>query len=42
MNLKLMVLGSLVTSMLITLITGMVDVAPMELVGATWHGWPLA
>lgn len=39
---KLMVPGSLVTGLVITLITGLVDVTPLKLVGATWHGWPLA
>jgi hypothetical protein len=42
LKMKLMVLGSLVTGLVITLITGLVDVTPMNLVGATWHGWPLA
>jgi len=41
MNMKLMVLSA-VTGLVITLITGLVDVTPMQLVGATWHGWPLA
>ena len=41
MNMKLMVLLSVVAGLVITLITGLVDVTPMQLVGATWHGWPL-
>ena len=41
MNMKLMVLVSVVAGLVITLITGLVDVTPMHLVGATWHGWPL-
>ena len=39
---KLMVLVSVVTGLAITLITGLVDVTPLQLAGATWHGWPLA
>ena len=39
---KLMVLVSAVTGLAITLITGLVDVTPLQLVGAIWHGWPLA
>ena len=42
MNLKLMFLVSVVAGLVMTLITGLVDVTPMHLVGATWHGWPLA
>jgi large-conductance mechanosensitive channel len=41
MNMKLMLLLSAVTGLVITLITGLVDVTPMPLVGSTWHGWPL-
>ena len=42
MNMKLMVLVSAIVALVITLITGLVDVTPMHLVGARWHGWPLA
>jgi len=42
LTMKLTVLCYLVTGLVITLITGLVDVTPMNLVGATWHGWPLA
>ena len=42
MNMKLMVLVSVVAGLVITLVTGLLDVTPMQLVGATWHGWPLA
>ena len=42
MKMKLIVLGSLATGLVIALISGLVDVTPMNLVGATWHGWPLA
>ena len=41
MKMKLMVLLSVVAGLVITLITGLIDVTPMGLVGATWHGWPL-
>ena len=27
---------------LITLISGLIDVTPTGIMGATWHGWPLA
>ena len=40
MNMKLMVLVSVVAGLVITLITGLINVTPMQLVGATWHGWP--
>ena len=42
MNMKLMVLVSAVAALVITLITGLIDVTPMNLVGARWHGWPFA
>jgi large-conductance mechanosensitive channel len=42
MNMKLVVLVSVVAGLAVTLITGLVDVTPMRLLGATWHGWPLA
>ena len=42
MNMKMMILVSVVTGLVITMVTGLVDVTPMHLVGATWHGWPLA
>ena len=42
MNMKLMVLVSAVAALVITLITGLIDVTPMNLLGARWHGWPLA
>ena len=42
MNMKLMLLLSAVAGLVIALITGLVNVTPMRLVGATWHGWPLA
>jgi len=28
--------------LLIALISGLIDVTPPGLLGATWHGWPLA
>lgn len=28
--------------LLITLISGLVDTTPAGIMGATWHGWPLA
>jgi len=31
-----------VGGVLITLISGLIDVTPSGIVGATWHGWPLA
>ena len=34
MNMKLMVLVSVVAALVITLITGLIDVTPMNLVGA--------
>jgi large-conductance mechanosensitive channel len=40
MNMKLMV--SVSAAFVITLITGSIDVTPINLVGAKWHGWPLA
>lgn len=42
MNMRLMVLVSAVAALMITLITGLIDVTPMNLVGARWHGWPFA
>jgi hypothetical protein len=42
MNMKLTVLVSVITALAISLITGLLDVTPPGLVGARWHGWPLA
>ncbi len=42
MSMKLMVLVSGIAALVITLITGLIDVTPMHLVGARWHGWPFA
>jgi hypothetical protein len=33
---------ALLVGLSVTLITGLVDVTPTDLVGATWHGLPLA
>jgi hypothetical protein len=33
---------ALLVGLLVTLITGLVDVTPTDLVGATWYGLPLA
>jgi len=41
MNMKLKLLVSVIAALTVTLFTGLIDVTPMHLVGATWHGWPL-
>jgi len=41
LNLKLTVLFSVIAGLVIALLTGLVNVTPQHLVGATWHGWPL-
>ncbi len=42
MNMKSMVLVSVFGALAATLMTGLVDATPMNLVGARWHGWPFA
>jgi large-conductance mechanosensitive channel len=42
MKMKLTILVSAIAALVVTLITGLIDVTPMNLVGARWHGWPLA
>ena len=42
MNMKLIIPISVVAGLTITLVTGLLNVTPMQMVGATWHGWPLA
>ena len=33
---------TLVLGLFIALISGLIDVTPSGILGATWHGWPLA
>jgi large-conductance mechanosensitive channel len=39
---KKIVVAALIGGLVITLITGLVNTTPQDLVGATWYGWPLA
>jgi hypothetical protein len=38
---KLLIL-SVIKGLLITLITGLLNTTPSDLVGSTWYGWPFA
>jgi len=39
---ELVFASALVAGVVMTLISGLVDVTPLGILGTTWHGWPFA